>query len=63
MLECLEICYEDLKDDEQKACFLYGALYPKESEIYVDYLSVGKLKVLLIMQKISNWRVMEGIWF
>ena len=47
MLECLDICYEDLKDDEQKACFLYGALYPEESGIYV-----GNLKVLLIMQKI-----------
>ena len=22
VLECLEICYEDLKNDEQKACFL-----------------------------------------
>ena len=38
VLECLQICYEDLKDDEEKACFLYGALYPEESEIYVDYL-------------------------
>ena len=38
VLERLEICYEDLKDDEQKVCFLYGALYPEESEIYVDYL-------------------------
>ena len=38
VLECLEICYEDLKDDEQKACILYGALYHKESGIYVDYL-------------------------
>ncbi|KAJ9687687.1 hypothetical protein PVL29_016248 [Vitis rotundifolia] len=34
----LQICYEDLKDDEQKVCFLYGALYPEESEIHVDYL-------------------------
>ena len=36
--ECLEICYEDLKDDEEKASFLYGALYLEESEIYVEYL-------------------------
>ncbi|KAL6329238.1 hypothetical protein AAG906_014850 [Vitis piasezkii] len=34
----LQICYDDLKDDEQKVCFLYGALYPEESEIHVDYL-------------------------
>ena len=38
VLERLEICYEDLKDGENKVCFLYGALYPEESEIYVDYL-------------------------
>ena len=38
VLECLHIWYEDLRDDEEKACFLYGALYLKESEIYVDYL-------------------------
>ena len=34
----LQICYDHLKDDEQKVCFLYGALYPEESEIHVDYL-------------------------
>ena len=38
VLERLEICYEDLKDGEEKLCFLYGALYPEESEIFVDYL-------------------------
>ncbi|XP_034702361.1 disease resistance protein RPS2-like isoform X2 [Vitis riparia] len=38
MLVRLQICYDDLEDDEQKVCFLYGALYPEESEIHVDYL-------------------------
>ena len=37
VLERLQVCYEDLKDEE-KDCFLYGALYPEESMIYVDYL-------------------------
>ena len=51
VLECLEIFYENLKDNEQKACFLYL----EESKIYVNYLlDIGKLKILLIMQKISN---------
>ncbi|KAL6328744.1 hypothetical protein AAG906_003761 [Vitis piasezkii] len=37
VLERLKVCYECLKDEE-KDCFLYGALYPAESMIYVDYL-------------------------
>ncbi|XP_034701836.1 disease resistance protein RPS2-like [Vitis riparia] len=38
VLKRLQICYDDLKDDEEKPCFLYGALYPAEREIDVDYL-------------------------
>ncbi|XP_034701130.1 probable disease resistance protein At5g43730 [Vitis riparia] len=37
MLDRLKVCYKCLKDEE-KDCFLYGALYPAESMIYVDYL-------------------------
>ncbi|XP_034701984.1 disease resistance protein At4g27190-like [Vitis riparia] len=37
LLERLQVCYEDLKDEE-KDCFLHGVLYPEESIIYVDYL-------------------------
>ena len=37
MLECLEICYEDLEDDEKKAWLLYGALHLEESGMNVDY--------------------------
>ncbi|KAL6328773.1 hypothetical protein AAG906_003790 [Vitis piasezkii] len=38
VLERLQICYDDLKDGEENLCFLYGALYPVEREIDVDYL-------------------------
>ena len=38
VLERLQNCYDDLKDGEEKHCFLYGALYPEEREIDVDYL-------------------------
>ncbi|KAL6328798.1 hypothetical protein AAG906_003815 [Vitis piasezkii] len=37
VLERLQVCYEDLKDEE-KDCFLHCVLYPEESMIYVDYL-------------------------
>ncbi|GFY94678.1 pentatricopeptide repeat (PPR) superfamily protein [Actinidia rufa] len=36
--ELLKFCYNDLDDDGRKKCFLYGALYPEDSEIYTDYL-------------------------
>ncbi|XP_017974040.1 PREDICTED: disease resistance protein RPS2 [Theobroma cacao] len=34
----LKFCYDQLKDDQKRKCFLYGALYPAESKIYTDYL-------------------------
>ncbi|XVE54633.1 hypothetical protein DITRI_Ditri03aG0097700 [Diplodiscus trichospermus] len=34
----LKFCYDQLKDDQKRKCFLYGALYPTESKIYTDYL-------------------------
>lgn len=33
----IKFCYYDLEDTQRK-CFLYGALYPEESDIYKDYL-------------------------
>ena len=37
VLDFLKFCYEEL-DGNKKDCFLYGALYPEECEIYIDYL-------------------------
>ena len=38
LIECLKFCYEDLDDEVKKVCFLYGAIYPEDYEIYIDYL-------------------------
>lgn len=37
VLDFLKFCYDEL-DENKKDCFLYGALYPEECEIYIDYL-------------------------
>ena len=37
VLDFLKFCYDDL-DGNKRDCFLYGALYPEECEIYIDYL-------------------------
>ncbi|WRX14329.1 NB-ARC - like 10 [Theobroma cacao] len=48
MSAALKFCYDELKDDKKKKCFLYGALYPADSKIYTDYYwSVGRLKDFL----------------
>ena len=38
LIEFLKFCYEDLDGEDKKFCFLYSALYPEDSEIYIDYL-------------------------
>ncbi|WRX14327.1 Leucine-rich repeat - like 10, partial [Theobroma cacao] len=38
MYAALKFCYDELKDEKKKKCFLYGALYPADSKIYTDYL-------------------------
>ncbi|KAH7835215.1 hypothetical protein Vadar_023970 [Vaccinium darrowii] len=38
MYELLRFCYNDLGDDRYKICFLYGALYPEDSDINKDSL-------------------------
>ncbi|KAG5525747.1 hypothetical protein RHGRI_032137 [Rhododendron griersonianum] len=38
MYELLRFCYNELGDDRYKKCFLYGALYPEDSDIHVDSL-------------------------
>ncbi|KAI6678988.1 hypothetical protein NL676_039784 [Syzygium grande] len=38
VLEFLKFCYEDLDGEDKKVCFLYGALFPEDSDIFVDYL-------------------------
>ncbi|GLT45833.1 hypothetical protein SLA2020_196370 [Shorea laevis] len=34
----LKCCYDDLKDENKKRCFLYGALHPADTKISTDYL-------------------------
>ncbi|XP_056162720.1 probable disease resistance protein At4g27220 isoform X2 [Syzygium oleosum] len=38
VLEFLKFCYEDLDGEDKKVCFLYGALFPEDCDIFVDYL-------------------------
>ncbi|KAG5525742.1 hypothetical protein RHGRI_032133 [Rhododendron griersonianum] len=38
MYELLRFCFNELGDDRYKICFLYGALYPEDSEINIDSL-------------------------
>jgi disease resistance protein RPS2 len=38
VIESLKFCYNELRDDKKKFCFLYGALYPEDCEIYIDHL-------------------------
>ena len=38
VLEFLRFDYDNLDSDAKKVCFLYGALYPEEYDIYIDYL-------------------------
>ncbi|KAF8400459.1 hypothetical protein HHK36_013757 [Tetracentron sinense] len=38
VLEILKFCYDELEGDDRKICFLYGALYPEDCDIYMDHL-------------------------
>ncbi|KAK3419566.1 hypothetical protein EUGRSUZ_G00160 [Eucalyptus grandis] len=38
VLEFLQYCYENLDGKDKKDCFLYGALFPEERDIFVNYL-------------------------
>jgi len=38
LIKFLEFCYNELGDEDKKFCFLYGALYPEDCEIYIDHL-------------------------
>jgi disease resistance protein RPS2 len=38
VIEFLKFCYNELHEDKQKFCFLYGALYPGDCDIYIDHL-------------------------
>ncbi|XP_039172883.1 probable disease resistance protein At5g63020 [Eucalyptus grandis] len=38
VLEFLKFCYEDLDGEDKKVFFLYGALFPEDRDIFVDYL-------------------------
>ncbi|GFY88602.1 hypothetical protein Acr_06g0005420 [Actinidia rufa] len=38
MYKLLKFCYDDLPYDQYKKCFLYGALYPEDSNINIDFL-------------------------
>ncbi|XP_029145190.1 probable disease resistance protein At5g43730 [Arachis hypogaea] len=34
----LTFCYDELKDENKKKCFLYASLYPANCKVYTDYL-------------------------
>lgn len=38
VLEFLRYCYDDLDGNGKKLCFLYGAMFPEDCDILVDYL-------------------------
>ncbi|KAL7205722.1 hypothetical protein ACSBR2_018614 [Camellia fascicularis] len=38
MYKLLKFCYDDLDEDRQKKCFLYGALYPEDIDINTNSL-------------------------
>ena len=38
LIEVLKFYYDELGAEDTKVCFLYGALYPENCEIYIDHL-------------------------
>ncbi|KAM3714841.1 hypothetical protein ACJW31_01G364500 [Castanea mollissima] len=60
LIECLEFCYESLKDEVQKDCFLYCALYTEDYEIYTDPL-LECWTVEGFIHDASEFRVARGI--
>ncbi|KAG5525755.1 hypothetical protein RHGRI_032145 [Rhododendron griersonianum] len=48
MYELLRFSFDDLGDDRYKKCFLYGALYPEDSDINIDsFVGVWEAEDLL----------------
>ncbi|XP_030955401.1 probable disease resistance protein At1g61300 isoform X2 [Quercus lobata] len=60
LIECLEFCYENLKDEGQKDCFLYCALYTEDYEIHTDPL-LECWTVEGFIHDASEFRVARGI--
>ena len=60
LIECLEFCYENLKDEVQKDCFLYSALYTEDYEIYTNPL-LECWTVEGFIHDASEFRVARGI--
>ena len=60
LIEFLKFCYEDLDDEVKKACFLYGAIYPEDYEIYKDYL-LECWRAEGFIHDTSEFRVARGI--
>ncbi|KAF8019419.1 hypothetical protein BT93_G0179 [Corymbia citriodora subsp. variegata] len=61
VLEFLQFCYEDLDEKDKKDCFLYGALFPEERDIFVDYLmDCWKVEGFLFLHNIDEFKDARG---
>ncbi|KAH7834738.1 hypothetical protein Vadar_019124 [Vaccinium darrowii] len=61
--ELLRFCYNDLEDERYQKCFLYGALYPEDSDINIcSLLECWEAEDLLVHENdVRKKRIMAGV--